>query len=418
MLKSSLLRPLRSYLIAAGFVSAALLLAATSLFAQIPPRLNENCIVSVLNRNVRVKADGSWVLPNIPANFGLVRARATCVVNGETISGESAPFLIAANTSVDVPPIVLGPTTPIPQSVTPTGPSSPLGQIGATAQLTVTALYADAPARNITAAATGTRYIISNPAIANITADGLVTALASGTVLIQATNEGTSGFTSVRVVLSADSDGDGLPDDLELALGLNPNNPADAFEDIDRDGASNRDEGLAGTNLRDADSDDDGILDGEELTPGVDGYVTNPLSADTDGDGVRDALEIASGSNPTSATSLNLAQALQALTVAPATFTITVNSVIGVGSLQLAVTGQLKDGTTINLTSTAARDQLRLERSERLQFRQSGRAGVRFLERHVCDYGHQQRLHGHRERHGDELHADRPRLGRHSGIRQ
>ena len=306
----------------------------------------------MLNRNVRVKADGSWVLPNIPANFGLVRARATCVVNGDTISGESAPFLIAANTSVDVPPIVLGPTTPIPQSVTPTGPSTPLGQIGATAQLTVTALYAGASTRNVTAAGTGTRYVISNPAIANITADGLVTALASGTVLIQATNEGTSGFTSVRVVLSADSDGDGLPDDLELALGLNPNNPADAFEDIDRDGASNRDEGLAGTNLRDADSDDDEILDGEELTPGVDGYVTNPLSADTDGDGVRDALEIASGSNPTSATSLNLAQALQALIVAPATFTITVNSVIGVGSLQLAVTGQLKDGTTINLTST------------------------------------------------------------------
>jgi hypothetical protein len=171
-------------------------------------------------------------------------------------------------------------------------------------------------------------------------------------VLVQATHEGTSGFTSVRVVLSADTDGDGLPDDLELSLGLNPNDPADALEDFDKDGASNRDEGLAGTNIRDADSDDDGLNDGEELRPGADGFLTNPLSADTDGDGVRDGLEVATGSDPTSAGSVNLAQALKALTVTPPTFSITVNSVIGVGSQQLTVTGHLTDGTSLNLTST------------------------------------------------------------------
>ena len=351
MPKSRLSLTLRSSA-ARGGLLAALCLVATAAWAQAPVKLDENCIVSVLNRNVRVKPDGSWVLPNIPANFGLVRARATCIVNGETISGESAPFLIAANSSVDVPPIVLGPTTPIPTALVVTGPTAPLGQIGATTQIGVTATYAGSPSRDVSAASTGTRYIISNPSIATITANGLVTALASGTVLIQATNEGTSGFTSVRVVLSADSDGDGLADDLELSLGLNPNNAADALEDIDKDGASNRDEGLAGTNLRDSDSDDDGLLDGEELKPGGDGFVTNPLSVDSDGDGVRDALEVASGSDPTNAASTNLAQALASISVAPATFSITVNSVIGVGSQQLTVTGHLKDGTTMNLTST------------------------------------------------------------------
>jgi len=35
-------------------------------------QLNQNCVVSVLNRNVQVNADGTWVLPNIPANFGSV----------------------------------------------------------------------------------------------------------------------------------------------------------------------------------------------------------------------------------------------------------------------------------------------------------------------------------------------------------
>ena len=33
-------------------------------------QLNQNCTVSVLNRTVQVNPDGSWVLPNIPANFG------------------------------------------------------------------------------------------------------------------------------------------------------------------------------------------------------------------------------------------------------------------------------------------------------------------------------------------------------------
>lgn len=61
--------------------------------------LSDNCVVSVLNRTVQVKPDGTWVLPNIPANFGPVRGRATCVENGVTTSGESALFTIPVNGS-------------------------------------------------------------------------------------------------------------------------------------------------------------------------------------------------------------------------------------------------------------------------------------------------------------------------------
>jgi hypothetical protein len=66
---------------------------------------------------------------------------------------------------------------------------------------------------------------------------------------------------------TTDSDGDGLTDAEERALGTDPNNP---------------------------DTDGDGLSDGDE----VNRYGTNPLLVDTDGDGVSDGDEVAAGTNP------------------------------------------------------------------------------------------------------------------------
>src|SRR5256885_15119758 len=106
-------------------------------------QINENCTVSVLNRTVRVNPDGSWVLPNIPANFGQVRARATCVQNGVTQSGQSDFFLLPANGSVTLPPIKLGATTPIPTGLSINSAVTTLTTSGAVTQLNVSATYAD-----------------------------------------------------------------------------------------------------------------------------------------------------------------------------------------------------------------------------------------------------------------------------------
>ena len=99
-----------------------------------------------------------------------------------------------------------------------------------------------------------------------------VTAVASGTVVIQATNDGAAGIITANVVLSStDTDGDGIPDDVEITLGLDPRNPVDAQEDFDRDGLTNLQEYQLGTGIRNADSDGDGFTNAQEYFAG-----TNP----------------------------------------------------------------------------------------------------------------------------------------------
>lgn len=58
--------------------------------------------------------------------------------------------------------------------------------------------------------------------------------------------------------------------------------------DIDEDGLSNADEVRAGTKLSVSDTDDDGLLDKEELSV----HDTNPIQADTDSDRLSDGQEV------------------------------------------------------------------------------------------------------------------------------
>ncbi len=107
---------------------------------------------------------------------------------------------------------------------------------------------------------------------------------------------------SARPVRDVDVDKDGLTDAEERAVGSDPNHP-----DTDGDGLDDGEELAAGVPGRydpgldsfpfDADSDDDGSVDGEDPAP-LDRSVVGPQRRDRDGDGVDDAEELRVGTDP------------------------------------------------------------------------------------------------------------------------
>ena len=316
--------------------------------------MNEHCTINVLNRTVQVDEDGFFTLDNVPSNMGQIKARATCLQEGKLVTAESEYFSVPTNGRVSVGEFFKadGNSVPVELQITNEKPIT-LKKEGATERLSVIARYRNGNTRDVTAVVNGVNYTPSNPGVIRVDANGLITALRSGSSLITARKDGVVGIARVNVVTSGDSDNDGIPDDIEMANGMNPRDPVDAFEDVDNDGLSALEEYQQGTDINNADSDGDGIKDGEELITGVDGFITNPMIADTDGDGLTDGQEIEVGSDPTDVNSANYAELLVSIEATPGEAVLFYNTLDGESSVQLKVTGILLDGTEVDLTRTS-----------------------------------------------------------------
>ncbi len=317
---------------------------ALALPLPVAAQLDDTCMVSALNRTAPVQPGGTWVLPNVPANLGMVRVRATCVSGGSVRSGSSALMTVPVNGSLDVATIDFQSPQPVPAALALSAGILHLAAQGQTVQLSVEASYADGTTADVTADP-GTSYRTSNAKVLTVSSGGLVTAAASGVAMVSALNEGALAVLRIEVALSGSTVGDGIPDDWKVAHGLDPNDPYVAMEDPDHDGLTNLEEYQYGTDPNNPDTDGDGLTDGDEVHI----YHTNPLLWDTDGDGISDGVEVRTGSDPLDIHSFNLAAALSSISVSPTSFGLVFNIVAGESSRQLQAVGNVIDGRTIDM---------------------------------------------------------------------
>jgi hypothetical protein len=296
-------------------LALGLLAGNTHLAGQSTPQLNQNCVATIANRSVQVNANGTFAVPNVPADTGYYRVRVICQNGGQTTQGQSAYVTLSASGDTPVPAITFGTVTPPPVSISLSAPSASLATAGQTEQLVVTGTLPNGSTTDLSTQALGTIFITSNPQIATVSASGVVTAVSPGQVFITARNEGAAATAAIGITIPLSTLGDGIPDSWKIAHGFDPKDPGVAAEDTDGDGLTNLQEYQLGTDPRNPDTDGDGIPDGMEVQLGTnpldpdtdhdglsDGQElklgTNPLNPDTDGDGIPDGIEVQLGTNP------------------------------------------------------------------------------------------------------------------------
>ena len=142
--------------------------------------LDENCVVSVLNRTVSAGMDGEFSLPNVPSTMGLIRARATCIREGKTLSGQTDYFAVVVNQTVDVGAFYLEGRGD-PTAIRLNGLSNPINifDINESVQVNADIVYANGSSEPANSA-NGTNYLTSSQSVFTVTNDGEITSSGPG----------------------------------------------------------------------------------------------------------------------------------------------------------------------------------------------------------------------------------------------
>ena len=204
-------RVIQKLFLVVAFISSAPVLSEESV------SLDENCVATLLNRTVQVNPNGSFALGNIPIPTGPTRVRIVCENDDGLQRAQSLfyePIVNGQNEITQLFPAQAQDQIPLSLSV-----SAITNELSFTTvlvlRLNVVGLLSTGERVNLRSRELGTSYQSSNQDIATVSEDGLVRAISSGNVIITAVNEGVIGSISLSVVLTADSDNDGLPDDFE-----------------------------------------------------------------------------------------------------------------------------------------------------------------------------------------------------------
>ncbi len=315
--------------------------------------LDQEFIASVAGRSARVSIIGSYQISNIPVNGELHRIYFVGTDNGRPVYGRSGFFSGVLFGLTVVGPIEKS-TTPfaVPESLTVSVTPAVLTSIGQTAVVSTTAAMSDGTTEMRDGPIEGTTYSSSNPAIATVDANGVVTAQGPGTAFITVRNEGVTSVAFVFVdsgatttlqcsvvdatmvpvagatvdfgtfLLTSDSQGqisatvpassESLVGQVQTTIGgMNVFGQSTAVAvipggitdlgiivvDVDTDGDGLPDwyeTAQFGTNPNAIDSDGDGLADGLEA------FIlgTDPSSTDSDLDGLDDGVEVSLGTDP------------------------------------------------------------------------------------------------------------------------
>jgi protocatechuate 3,4-dioxygenase beta subunit len=163
-------------------------------------RLGRGSIALAGGRSALLRPDGGFLIRNVPVSGELTRVRVQGPRAADFWYGQSGFFEVANGATQRFTGSFPVATEPPPQTVR-LSVTADVTPIQDTAQLTVTATLSDGTAVDATARAEGSSYSTSNPAIATVDENGLVTGVSSGIAFVTARREGAAAVTRVVVAL-------------------------------------------------------------------------------------------------------------------------------------------------------------------------------------------------------------------------